>query len=295
VDSIWVHETYNPGALVKVTAFNSAGEEVLAWEGEDPTPRDRPKGISVIPVNLDFEFARIKLYINSPAVPGWNEIDAVALADAGGEKHWATSVECSTTYAQPAALPTAASRGWAPEQVVGEPDSPGAGDATTAWASAQQDDQQEWLVCQFASAVEVVDVLVHENFNPGAVFKITAFDSAGEEQLAWEGADPTPRDQPRGVSVFPVKVGFPVSKIKVYIDSPAVPGWNEIDAVGLRDEGGAITWASQAEASSSYADYIGQPVVDPQAARIEELTRENEALRQEIEKLKAMLDEQTDK
>ena len=30
-----IHETYNPGAVDKVTVFDADGEEVIAWEGED--------------------------------------------------------------------------------------------------------------------------------------------------------------------------------------------------------------------------------------------------------------------
>ena len=73
-------------------------EETLAWEGEDPTPRDQPKGVSVFPLKLDFAFNRIKIYIDSPAVPGWNEIDAVGLRDADGETQWATDVVASTSF-----------------------------------------------------------------------------------------------------------------------------------------------------------------------------------------------------
>ena len=43
-------------------------------------------------------------------------------------------------------------------------------------------------------------------------------------------------DPSKGVSAIPLKVKFKVSKVKIYIDSPSVSGWNEIDAIGLRLE-----------------------------------------------------------
>ncbi len=43
-------------------------------------------------------------------------------------------------------------------------------------------------------------------------------------------------------------------KIKIYIDSVNVPGWNEIDAVGIVDDVGAVHWAVKATASSTYAE-----------------------------------------
>jgi hypothetical protein len=52
---------------------------------------------------------------------------------------------------------------------------------------------------------------------------------------------------------FPVKVDFPIRKVKLYLDSPRVPGWNEIDAVGLIDQQATTHWAAKAEASSTFA------------------------------------------
>jgi len=303
--AVRVHETYNPGSLVRVMVLSDKDEETLAWEGEDPTPRDQGKGVSVIPIKPDAPVKRVKLYFDSAAVPGWNEIDAVGLADENEKIHWAVMVSASTTYAQPGGGVAMTGASWGPEQAAGEPNSPNAGDAVTAWASASVDGQPEWLVCQYAEAQKPESIVVHETFNPGAVNKITAFDAAGVEHLAWEGEDPTPRGQPRGVSVFPVKLDFATKKIKVYIDSPAVPGWNEIDAVGLRDAEGKTAWAQTVEASSTYASLTGGATSEPfipvsmqslqkLEADVQELktsVNELKQLREEIRELKQMLKE----
>jgi hypothetical protein len=55
-----------------------------------------------------------------------------------------------------------------------------------------------------------------------------------------------------GVSRLPISAGVKTGRIKLYIDSPAVAGWNEIDAVGLELADGNVIWAESAEASSSY-------------------------------------------
>ena len=55
-----------------------------------------------------------------------------------------------------------------------------------------------------------------------------------------------------GVSRLPISAGFKTGHIKLYIDSPAVPGWNEIDAVGIEDANKKVIWASKAKASSTY-------------------------------------------
>jgi hypothetical protein len=41
----------------------------------------------------------VRLYLDSPRVRSWNEIDAVGLVDQSGATHWATEVRASTTYA----------------------------------------------------------------------------------------------------------------------------------------------------------------------------------------------------
>ena len=43
-----------------------------------------------------------------------------------------------------------------------------------------------------------------------------------------------------------------MGRVKLYLDSAAVPGWNEIDAVGLVSRDGATLCASSATASSFY-------------------------------------------
>ncbi len=144
-------------------------------------------------------------------------------------------------------------RDWGPEQATGEPDTNMAGDIVTAWASASQDDQEEWLMLEYEDMVAPTAVLVYETYNPGALYRVTAFKPDGEEVELWKGADPTPTADGMGVSEIPVKAAFKTNRVKIYIDSPSVPGWNEIDAVGLRDKNKTMHWAVAAEASTTYA------------------------------------------
>ena len=41
--------------------------------------------------------------------------------------------------------------------------------------------------------------------------------------------------------------------LKIYLDTSAVAGWNEIDAVEIVAKDGSRQWACEATASSSYA------------------------------------------
>jgi hypothetical protein len=153
---------------------------------------------------------------------------------------------------------TGPKRSWGPEQAVGEPDTPGAGDLTTAWASATPDDQAEWLICEFEKPLQAIFLRVHETYNPGALVKVTAFGADGKEVTAWEGEDPTARGEQRGVSKIPIALGADVQRFKLYIDSPAVRGWNEIDAVAAEDETGKLHWAVAVQASSTFAGDVAE-------------------------------------
>jgi hypothetical protein len=287
VQAVWVYENLAPGALVKVTAFDPAGKEVLAWQGKDPTPRTAPQGISVIPVRLDFAVQRIKLYLDSPAVPNWNEIDAVGLEDSDGTKHWAAKARASSIYGAGGGFN--GNPPYAPSQATGEPDTPAAGDRPTAWTGATPDGRAEWLALEFETPEKAVEIVVYENNAPGAITKISVFDQDGRESVAWEGVDPTPRSAPWGVSVFPLQSDFPIGKVKLHIDSANVPGFNEIDAVGLRSGNRQIQWAKNATASSSYGQgNFGEPepvVMPASKPAIMELADELKRLKQQVEEL----------
>jgi len=165
-------------------------------------------------------------------------------------------------------------RAWGPEQATGPPDTPQAGDIQTAWASLTPDNQQEWLLLEYAEPVVPEAVSVYETYNPGALYRVTVFKLSGEEVEVWKGKDPTPKNSGMGTSEIKFRVPFKTNRVKIYLDSPAVPGWNEIDAVGLRDSAGKTHWARSAAASSTYAEPAGNapilvaPGVMPRAAPV---------------------------
>jgi hypothetical protein len=145
----------------------------------------------------------------------------------------------------------ASMRGWGPEQAAGAPDSKGAGDQQTAWASLQADGGEQWLETSYAKPVEIAQVRVLENDNAGAIVRIVAILDGGTEIPLWSGEEPklqAPADQ-----YFSARPGIVASKIRVVLDTNKVPGWNEIDAVELIGRDGSRQWATSATASSTYA------------------------------------------
>jgi hypothetical protein len=144
-------------------------------------------------------------------------------------------------------------RGWGPEQALGAPDTLGSGDIQTAWASNTPDGQEEWLELDFEKEVLPAEVVVHETYNPGALVRVTAYTKTGMAAELWAGKDPTPTTAARGISRVKVDPGFKIKRIRIHLNSKGVSGWNEIDAVGLKDKEGKTHWAVSAKASSTFA------------------------------------------
>lgn len=181
-------------------------------------------------------------------------------------------------------------RQWGPEQATGEPDTPEAGDVVTAWASLTPDDQDEWLLVEYAEPVVPNAVKIYETYNPGAVNKVSVFGLDGKEVEVWTGKDPTPPDSAKGESLISFKVDFKVNRVKIYLNSQGVDGWNEVDAVGLLDASGKTYWATAVEASSTYAQQTFIEVMpNPTEQRLARLEEEVRQLKAAIEELKKLL------
>lgn len=74
-----IHESYNPGAVTTIEAFDEeSGEWVVLWEGNEPT-EEAMRVFSPSFQAPDFATAQIRLTLDTSVVGGWNEIDAVEL------------------------------------------------------------------------------------------------------------------------------------------------------------------------------------------------------------------------
>ncbi|BCM93729.1 hypothetical protein IAD21_05620 [Abditibacteriota bacterium] len=101
-------ETFNPGAVRRITVFNLAGEEVEVFNNIDPLAgvadaNGKNKGVFEVGFHTALRVNRVKVYLDSKQTPGWNEIDAVGLTDEAGTLRWATTAAASSTYAEPTA------------------------------------------------------------------------------------------------------------------------------------------------------------------------------------------------
>ncbi len=73
-----VHETFNPGAVVKIEALDIDGKWQTLWQGKDSTTAC-PGWLEVKTEPPAWFTKVIKITIDNDAAPGWNELDAVEL------------------------------------------------------------------------------------------------------------------------------------------------------------------------------------------------------------------------
>jgi hypothetical protein len=86
--------------------------------------------------------------------------------------------------------------------------------------------------------VHATGVRVRQTFNQGAIKQIELFDENGQAYVAWSGVDPA-RGQRSDVTWFGIQFSatpFKTQRVRITLDSVAVKGWNEIDAVQLIGE-----------------------------------------------------------
>jgi tetratricopeptide (TPR) repeat protein len=160
-------------------------------------------------------------------VPSSELGESAILQDAHGQ--WAEAAKASSEYG---------SDSYGPVQATGAPNVPGYADDSRAWASASADNQEEWLELTYTRAVHATDVRIRQTFNPGAIKQVEIFDASGQPHVIWSGIDPA-RAAPPQIAWFSVKIAAPTfvtQRVRIVLDSPAVKGWNEIDAVQLVGE-----------------------------------------------------------
>jgi hypothetical protein len=110
---------------------------------------------------------------------------------------------------------------------------PRSGDTPQAWASKEADAGTEYVELGFAP-IRARGIRIYETFNPGAIASVEAIAESGAHVKAFESAAPSAAPPASRATT----VDFPctaerIVAVRITLASARVPGWNEIDAVGL--------------------------------------------------------------
>lgn len=124
---------------------------------------------------------------------------------------------------------------WAATQALGAPDVyPNHVDDVHAWASLTENNQREYLELSFANARQVNKVIIYETLYLGSIDTVYVKNPSTQQWvMVWSGtAEPQPLVARAFEVSFPL-TSFSTSQVRIAINSPVVPYWNEIDAVAL--------------------------------------------------------------
>ncbi len=140
----------------------------------------------------------------------------------GGQ--WAVEATASSQYGE---------TDYSAAQATGTPDTPLPGDFPTAWAPENPDDGLQTLELRYAHLVVPTAIRIYETYNPGAVVAVEAYNGEADEWVVlWSGQDPS-QEAPAVFSPPLNPADFATDRLRLTLDTAAVPGWNEVDAVQL--------------------------------------------------------------
>lgn len=131
---------------------------------------------------------------------------------------------------------------WAATKILGEPDVyPAHYDSINAWAPLTPNGPREWIEIGFDNPLPVSEILIYETLRPGTVDTVYIKNpETGLWEMVWQGtATPAPLEARILTVAFPT-TSFPVSQVRIAMNTAAVAYWNEIDAVGLVTNYGSI-------------------------------------------------------
>lgn len=144
---------------------------------------------------------------------------------------------------------------WSAQQLLGPPDAYPYHDIKSGlvWNPETADGQREFVELGFETPVYASGVMIYETFGAGAVDTVYVRNAGdGSWHEVWSGYAGALHSVSR---IFPVmfeQTAFRVDAVRLAINSPAVSGWQEYDAVALAgstEAGSAMRWAVQIDAT----------------------------------------------
>jgi hypothetical protein len=125
---------------------------------------------------------------------------------------------------------------WSAMNILGPPDTyPNHGNIPTAWCPLTSDGAVEYIELGFnGDGMHISGVDIYETHNPGAVSRVEVLGPGEEHETVYEARPAAMPGMPAFIRRITFRcTSFPLHALRLTVDSPAVPGWNEIDAVGV--------------------------------------------------------------
>lgn len=151
----------------------------------------------------------------------------------GQDTQWAIEVlEASSEFSP---------REFSAEQALGKPNvTKGGAENPNAWMPSRPN-KDEFIKVRFENPFRIRQVAIAETFNPGAIYQVFIYDRADNEFLV-NTFSPAPINiDSRMQYIFIDLTEFDVTAVKVVLHCASVPGFNQIDAIGISNSTIPIT------------------------------------------------------
>lgn len=126
-------------------------------------------------------------------------------------------------------------------QALGKPGKlPQLGESPVAWEPRIGGGVEEWIQVAFDHPITIRQIVIGENVNPGSVVQVLVIDKSGKPHEVYKNDNPALRTDP--LLHITLKDSSVISdQVKVVINSAAIPGPNQIDAIGISESTSPIT------------------------------------------------------
>ncbi len=174
------------------------------------------------------QIKRIVLQTKSLLLLGWSLCGLLpALYAQKPQVQWASKLlEFSSEHSENA---------WSARQVLGPPNAmPQGGDSPTAWAPKFGKGIQ-YVKVGFKDPMPIRQVAIVENFNPGAIMNVYAYDTEGKEYLLRSFQPDFKAPSFRILSVTVPVTPYAVASVKVELNNGIIKGKNTLDAIAISD------------------------------------------------------------
>jgi CubicO group peptidase (beta-lactamase class C family) len=233
--------------LIAATGVADGYMSFLAWMEDDPTTtmsmliNDRRigrRGSNALFMGLLNLMLGADVPIEAPPTPLYSFLN-ILLKD--GETA-AMAYSDGLDWSHPPVANAAAS------QATGAPNG-GVGETMFAWAPATADAGEEWLTLAWDRPLLAHAVIVTFTQIPGVLTGVDL--GSGMKSLSEFRLEKSESDDRAPIVTINFNKTVELGSLTLHMNTAEVPGWPQIDAVGIVDEDGDVHWADEATASSS--------------------------------------------
>ncbi|MBS1904623.1 MAG: OmpA family protein [Bacteroidetes bacterium] len=125
------------------------------------------------------------------------------------------------------------------KQVLGKPNKcPASGDSPCAWVGKNdglRGGGEERIKVGYTTPMRIQQVAIAENSGPGAVQQVILYDHEDKPHRVFYGEPGSVAVASRVMNVFFKQTTYKVSAVELVLQCGKVPGYNEIDAIGISD------------------------------------------------------------